>query len=349
MKNLLILTCILLGINTNAQELKRYAIKSGYIKLELTGNISGTREVWWDNYGSKTHELEKSSSVTKVFGIKTEEKTHTLTIHSDGEYWIRDYIEGTGSKGKIYGYEQSKSLANSMNDQEREQFGRQMLESMGGQIEGKEKVGNYNCEVVSLMGAKTWVYKGVTLKSETSIMGITANEKFTEFKPNASVSSAKFVAPSDVNYEDQSANMQGMWGQSMLVDGDDMLYDDDESMVPVEYPFDKFKQVVDGFSYQDYRCAGTHSMEGVHAANFMKGMKAIMVVATSRKNAEPGEHDSFESFTANGHKCYYGDMEDDEGTALVIDYPKYDMYITIVGVPDLSKSELLEIEKKMQF
>ena len=347
MKRLLLIALVLIGMQAQGQEAKRYAIKSGYIKLELTGNVSGTREIWWDNYGSKTRELEKSTSVTKIFGIKTEEKTHKLTINVDGLFWVRDYIEGTGSKGKIYGYQQSKDFANSMTDKEREEFGKQMLQGMGGQIQGEDKVGSYTCEVVSLMGAKTWVYKGVALRTEANLMGITANEKYTEFKPDMAVAAAKFVAPTDVEYEDQSVEMQGMWDQSMMDDGYED--EDDEPMVPVKYPFEKFKKVINGFSHQEYRCVATHSMQGVHAANFMKGMNAIMVVATSRQNAEDGDKERFESFNANGHKCYYGKMEEEEGTALLVEYPQYDMFISIVGVPGLSKNELLEVEKKLQF
>ncbi|MCU4155606.1 hypothetical protein J1N10_06430 [Carboxylicivirga sp. A043] len=347
MRNLLIIALILIGIGANGQQAKRYAIKSGYIKLELTGNTTGTKEIWWDNYGNKTSELEKSTSVTKLFGMKSEEKKHMLTILVNDRYWVRDYIEGTGTTGTVPGYQDAQEFANLMSEKEQEEFANSVLEGMGGQRLGQEKVGNYNCEVFTVMGAKSWIYKGIALKTEAKIMGIEANEKYIDFKPGTSVSASKFSAPKDVKYDNLNAMSQGMFGAMEMNMGDDDE-EEDEAMVPVNYSFEKFKSVINSFSHPGYKCLGTNSMEGIHAANFMKGLGALMVVATSRQNAEPGEHDSFEAFTSSGHKCFYGETDDD-GTALVVEYPKYDMYITIVGVPDLSKNELLEIEKKMQF
>ena len=41
-------------------QLKKYAIKSGHIEYELTGSTTGTKTVWWDNYGDKLFEETKS-------------------------------------------------------------------------------------------------------------------------------------------------------------------------------------------------------------------------------------------------------------------------------------------------
>jgi hypothetical protein len=215
------------------------------------------------------------------------------------------------------------------------------------------------------MGAKSWIYKGLVLKSEAKILGITANEMLNEFKPNSSVSASKFDAPNDVSYANMNSAAQQMGGESgigdlfgamseMEYEDEDDEYYDDEPMVPVEYPFSKFKEVIADFNYLDYTCVGTNSVEGMHASSFMSGMNSIMIMAQSKQNVEMDQSVEFEKFSHKGHTCYYGKLQDEEdgteeGTALFIEYPAHDMYIMIIGIPDLSKAELIKVSDQLDF
>ena len=333
-----------------SQKAKRYALKSGYVKLELTGSTVGTKELWWDDFGEKTCEIEKSVTTTKLFGMKTTEEKHAKTIVVKDNYWTVNYIENTGCKGTVPGYNIGQEMSESMTEEEREAFANGVLESMGGQKLGSESLNGYSCDVFTIMGCKSWLYKGVAIKSEVKVMGIVNNEMFTDLKPGISVPASTFTAPTDVNYQDLSAAQNNFFAQMGNMPAmEDMDDDDDDLQIPVEYPFDKFKSVVNGFSYGGYKSRGVNSVFGVHASTLTKGFSSLTIVAESRKNAEEGEYSGMEKFTHNGHNCYYGEMEEEEGTALIIDYPAYDMYIIIAALPTMDKSTLVSISDKLQF
>ncbi len=345
-KGLIGIFIICLTLSGYAQEAKKYAIKSGYLKLQLTGNTVGTKEIWWDDYGQKSAEHEKSTTTTKMFGMKSTEEKDMLTILVKDKYWVVDYTDNSGSTGTIPFYQDAQDFANGMTEQEQEEFSNEVLTQLGGQKVGTEVLNGYKCEVFTLMGSKSWAHKGLILKSEAKILGIANNEMFTEFKPNASVPSSKFTAPSGYDYEDLTAASQNYWSAMGDYEDED---DYEDVTVPVKYPYEKFKNVIAGFSYPGYSCRGTNSMDGIHASTFLKGFNSLMIVAESRQNAEEGEHDGFVAFSHNGHKCYYGEVEDEDGTALIVEYANYDMYVVIGAIPDLSKEELLKISDKLKF
>ncbi len=185
----------------NTQEVKRYAVKSGYLKLELSGSTTGTRELWWDDYGDKTCEIEESETTVNMFGMKNTEKTHMLTINVGDSFWNVDYQNNEAYKGKIEVYDAAHEFADSMTEEEREEFANQILEGLGGQKQGTETIGGFNCDVFTVMGAKTWIYKGVAIKSTAKIMGVENNETFVDFKPGSSVPSSKFTPPAEYEYQ----------------------------------------------------------------------------------------------------------------------------------------------------
>ncbi len=345
MKRLInLLVIVLICVNGQAQEAKKYAVKSGYLKLELSGSTTGTKELWWDDYGNNTCELEKSTTTTKMFGIKDVTKKHMLTILVKDRYWVVDYIENTGTKGTVPFYQEGKDMVEGMSEQEQKDFADEFLAQLGGEKQGTEKINGYTCDVFKVMGAKTWIYKGIALKSQAKVLGIKNNEMFTVFKPNTSVPSSKFKAPGNFNYQDLNAAQQDYFGGL-----GDYEEEDDDEMAPVNYPFEKFQKVIDGFSYSDYNCRGTNSRGGIHAATFTKGMNSIMIMAESRKNTEKGEMDTYEQFNHNGHRCYYGEIEDEDGSAIVVDYPSYDMHVIIAALPEMTKQQLLQITNKLKF
>jgi len=343
------------SMSTMAQEVKRYALKSGYIKLELTGNIEGTKELWWDDYGNKTCEIEKSTSTTKVFGISNTEETDMLIIVANGSYWSVDHITNKAFKGKIMGYDESHELVNSLSEAEREEAARQLMESMGGEDLGQEKIGNYNCDVYKVMGAKSWTYKGIALKSEAKILGIEYKEMFSEFKPGAKVAASQFTPPSNIDFEEIDDKAAQYWGEMSEDDEDQEAddIDDYEVGVPLSYSYDKFKEVMASFSPADYTSVGTHSLDGRYASTYMKGMMGIggtlMIAAESLQNMNKNELERFENFTHKGHKCHYGEVDEDGGTALAVEYASHDMLIFIVALPDMTKNEMLELSEQLKF
>lgn len=354
-KTIITFLCIaIFSAITSAQQAKRYAVKSGYLKLELSGSTVGIREIWWDNYGQKTAEHEKSTTTTKILGMKSIEEKDALTIIVNDQFWTINYIENTGMKGVVSNFADDINM-NSMSEKEQQEFANQLLEDLGGKRLGTETLGSYPCEVVSLVNTKVWVYKGIGLKTEGKLMGIETKEMYSDFKPGTAVAASKFTPPANIRFKDLSQEQKVSDFGSFLealesMDEDDL--EDDEETVPVKYPFEKFKKVVEGFTYPGYTRRGINTLDGVHAATFTKGLSSsIMIVATSRKNSDHNVEEGFEQFTHNGHTCYYGVINDEEteGTALVVEYPAYDMYIVITAMPDMDRKTMLSLADKLKF
>ncbi|PKQ65800.1 hypothetical protein BZG02_01995 [Labilibaculum filiforme] len=340
---------MMVQVTTAQQRTQKYAIKSGHVEYQLSGNTTGTKSVWWDNYGNSSFTETKSLSVTKVFGIKSETKTHTISINKDGQFWNANLIEKTGQKGTI----PFQDITENMTEAEKKKMGKDILESLGGEIVGTENVLGNQCEVVKLMGATCWVYEGVTLKSEAKMLGIEAKETAVKFEKNSSVSSSKFIPPTSIKYVDQDQYQQQMFGG--LSEGfSEAGYEDDdedvEDLIPVKYPYDKFQKIANSFHSNNYRKMMVMNTQGTYSAMFMKGMSEnLAVAATSRKNGDFSQQQNLEVFTHSGKKCFYGKMDDEDGISLIVDIPTYDTYIILVSSSVQSKSEMLQLMDAFNF
>ncbi len=202
----LILALAILTISAFAQnKLKRYDVKSGIVEYETTisgkmmgSTISGggTEKLFFKDWGAiELKEAESSQTTTiKIFGKgKTEtENTHTINKLDNGESYIVDF-----DKKQIYA---SRDMAMDMTkafhpDADAGEVGESMLESMGGEKVGNEKFIGYDCEVWEFSGGKQWLYKGLMLKLEMTMLGITTITKATTAKFNINVADKFFNLP----------------------------------------------------------------------------------------------------------------------------------------------------------
>lgn len=356
MRRLILISALLIiTLSINAQSKNhRYAIKSGYIKYELTGNTTGTIEIWWDDYGYKTRTLTQSTTVTKMFGMKNEDKKHTLVIINKDMQYVIDYISNRNTKIKIPFYPELV-INKDMTEAEQKELADKILDSLGGERLGTEKVLSYNCEVVTALGFKSWVYKGIALKTAGKMLGIEANQTAVKFSPNKSISSSQFQPPSGVKFEDLS-EAEGNPFAAAIQESENIDLDDDsevvEDVISTKYPYDKFRSKINAFKYNGYSKAMLTSLKGVHTGMFMKGFSnSIVIVATSKKNAKNNDINNYNTFTHNGKKCYFGTENGEKGksSALVMDIPSYDTYIIIATSPTVTKTEMLKIADKLGF
>lgn len=199
---------VLTTIGLSAQENGHmYGIKSGYIAYELSGNTSGTKQIWWDDFGEKTRTETNTVTEIKMFGIKQTEKTHTIEVMDGDHFWTTNLISNTGQKGQDIHNEMGQEIAEGMTESEQKQLGEDMLKAFNGEKLGTEEILGYTCEVVQAMGAKVWVYKGISFKTEAKIMGIEAHEMVTEYKEDIRISDDKFKPEPGIVYEDVSQYM----------------------------------------------------------------------------------------------------------------------------------------------
>ncbi len=208
-KNILaIVILITISIAANAQVTKgQYGFKSGHVEYELTGNTTGTRSLWWDDFGAKSR--TETNSVTKIemFGIKNETKMHTVNVINGEKYWFANLDDKTGQEGSLtalLGYTEIDEMTVS----EKEELGNQIIDSLGGERIGTEMFLGCNCDIVSMLGSKSWNCKGVILKSEVETMGIVAHEIATSFDKNIIVPAIKFEKVLGITYTNNDEEMK---------------------------------------------------------------------------------------------------------------------------------------------
>ncbi|MBN2768607.1 MAG: hypothetical protein JXQ68_05850 [Campylobacterales bacterium] len=191
---MLIIWFLCAGLTTllNA-DTKRYDIKSGIIKYAITGNgnmmgvsmqTSGTATSIFRDWGSEELYEEQVSSVT--MGQKTQE--HEMSKLVDGKAYIVDF------ENKVILDYSGQVLTNSEYG-DMLQKGKDTLIAMGGKKVGEEEFMGYDCEIWELAPAKIWIYKGVMLKSEASMMGVKYTTAAVEVDFDVSVSDSQLKLP----------------------------------------------------------------------------------------------------------------------------------------------------------
>lgn len=253
MRNLSILFSLLFamsGCSGNAQnKLKRYDIKSGIVEYATTtsGKVmgstidgSGTDKLFFKDWGAielKESMLSQTTTMKFLGNSSTEtEETHTMVKLDNGESWSVDF-----NKKQIYA---SRDMAMDMimanqPDADAGKVGESMLVSMGGKKTGTEKVLGYTCDVWEIMGGKQWIHKGLMLKMEITVMGITTKTEATSVKLDVSVPDANFDLPDFPIQE-----IENFMGN----DDSDSPYDAEEMKEGMELmenlSFEEYKQMV---------------------------------------------------------------------------------------------------------
>ncbi|HFS67652.1 MAG TPA: hypothetical protein ENK67_05510 [Flavobacteriia bacterium] len=223
-------------------KLKRYSLKSGIVKYKskingkvmgstITGN--GTEEVYFKDWGAKELKKSDEKKVThiNIFGQKKTEvsETHTIDKLDNGKSYNVDL------KNKVIYVQKDPALAmvKTFGNGDVEASGKKMLESMGGKQVGKEKILGYNCDVWEIPGGKQWIYKGIPLKLQMTVMGVTTTKEATDAKFNVDVPEKYFNLP---DYPIQELDTGGM-----------SLSDEDAQIDPKD--LDMIKKM----SFEDYK------------------------------------------------------------------------------------------------
>ena len=198
---LLFLTLLFMAFfsfQTKAQnKMKRYPIESGKVNYQITSpEGTGSKVLLFDHYGRResTHETMQKNGKT----VKDQ-----ITLLNNGKSYVinlltnkgRDMSQSTGMAMKMM----TGATGNDMSA-----TGKKMLEGMGGQKVGYESFLGKNCEKweVNTMGKTTMLlWKGIPLKTVTSVMGIKTTEEATGLKTGQSFSNSDFEPPAGVEME----------------------------------------------------------------------------------------------------------------------------------------------------
>ena len=242
----------LASANTQEKQLKRYDIESGSIAYEtsISGKVmastisgSGTESLYFKDWGAIELNEEESSQTTTstIFGKTSTEtsSTHTMNKLDNGDGYTVDFKRKEIHKNSDMAMEMTKMF---QKDADAGKVGKELFESLGGKLLGSEVILGYECEIWDLMGVKQWLYKGVLLKSEGTLMGITTSKEAVSAKFNQSLPDSNFNLPDFPVIETESF----MDGESFDVDRDEMKadmdgmknmsYDDWKKMVTADDP-----------------------------------------------------------------------------------------------------------------
>ncbi len=171
---------------------KRYGIKSAVVEYIITGSQEGTKTLYFDNWGMR--QAEYTRSVLSVGGFSKPINIVNI-IDGDYQYMINiDQNSGTKTRNPIL-----RSMDELKGQKGFNEFGEQMLLSMGANKIGKEEFLGKDCDIYDMRntGTRLWIWKWITLKSETNSRGLEINVTATRINEGA-VPKDKFKIPDNV-------------------------------------------------------------------------------------------------------------------------------------------------------
>lgn len=337
---------------------KRFQVKSGHVEYELSGMTTGTKSLWWDDFGDKYREETNSSETVKTRRGTEVVKNHSLSI-SDGTYFYNVNMETMeGTKIHKNAIPDFSLLGSGLNDNEMEQLAQGMMEAFGGKVEKKsEQVLGRTCDVGQVAGATVHVYKGVTLRSHAKIKSNENLEEAVSFEENISIPASKFTPPAKAVLEDVSAEVSGI--ETFNED----MEDEEGLMFPSGISFEKFRNESDRVRRKlGYSFAMHDASDGEYSAMWTKTDKSLVgIIAYSLQNHANWQKDfadqNVEFFTNSGKRMgFLSDTMYDEETGestpmsvLLVEDKAKDAFIQISTSPKKSKQQLIDIYNELHF
>jgi len=175
---------------------KKYGVKSGMLTQETA--IMGFNQditMYWDDWGNKQY--------TEIDDEVMGQKVHNITIVKGNVHYEIDMLEKTGTKQKI-----DIESKDNINFQKLTQ---PMIDRFNIKEKGTEMLLDKECIVYimefespddgSLMEAELWVWKGISLKVETTVMGVFgATVETKSIKTDVDIPSNQFAIPEGIKW-----------------------------------------------------------------------------------------------------------------------------------------------------
>ena len=172
---------------------KIYGIKSGIIEYEITGSQTGTKKLYFDDWGRK--QAEFTNSTIKV-GKYTKHSNLLKITKGDWQYII-NLENKTGLKRENPVIEKIIELKNQTNYGE---FGEQLLLISGGFESGGEIVADKKCKIFEFkkQNSKSWIWNWLMLKSETKRGKINITVVAKSIEENVFIADTIFSPPKNI-------------------------------------------------------------------------------------------------------------------------------------------------------
>jgi len=172
---------------------KIYGIESGIIEYEITGSQTGTKKLYFADWGRK--QAEFTNSTIKV-GKYTKHSNLLKITNGDWQYII-NLENNTGLKRVNPVIEKIIELKNQTNYGE---FGEQLLLISGGFESGRDIVADKKCKVFEFkkQNTKSWIWNWLLLKSETKRGNINITVVAKNIEENVFIADTVFSPPKSI-------------------------------------------------------------------------------------------------------------------------------------------------------
>jgi len=336
----------------------RFLVKSGHVEYQLSGLITGTKSLWWDDFGEKYREEINSSETVKKGKRSEVVNNHSLSIFDGTYYYNIDLITMEGTKIDKNAVPDFSLLGSGLNDNEMEELGQGLLNAFGGKVDKEsENILGRTCDVTKMMGTTVHVYKGVTLRSYVKIKSQENIEEAVRFDEDISVPASLFAPPANITLENVSSEM----------DGDNSFTEEPEEPQDYSFPtgidFEWFRNESESLRRKlNYSFAMHDASEGEYSSIWMKDVNnAVYILAGSLTDNSGWREDlagvEVDYFTSNGNPmAFYNESMYDEETGelkpasiLLAELDSEDALIRIICMPQQTKEKLMEIFNGFSF
>jgi hypothetical protein len=182
---------------------RMYGFKSAIVEYKTTSTVEEAsaemdETAWYDDYGLLSARLKKEYIVEEVMDSVYSKTEKTSLLISDTTYsWSLDPEKMTGTKISM---KEMKAMGGmpGMNAPKRTQpkdYTQEFVESQGGKWYPSETVLDKPCIVIESGKTKQWMYKGLVLKSVTTLGSGTITRIAIKFEEDAVIPDGKFLVP----------------------------------------------------------------------------------------------------------------------------------------------------------
>ncbi len=167
------------AIDGRTADQKMHTLKNYSVNYELSGNTTGSKQQYSQDYGRTICWIEKSE--TSIMGNSQKRNEKVITYVKDGDQWIitieLDKNTGTKMKNPMY-----KAITGGMKGKTPQEI----MKQMGGKVVGEKTVNGEKCKEWTLMGgASTCVTEDqIVVESKADMAGISITEVATEVNRN---------------------------------------------------------------------------------------------------------------------------------------------------------------------
>jgi hypothetical protein len=179
--------------DSELEGIKKSQIKSGIITYETSGFATGEQTLYFDNWGFDNTIIQTMTQNGQTMENKiilSEEWIYQMNLTEKRYMKVRNISNDIFKK--LYKKYKDNEIANDS-----------LMTVDGGKLIGMEKIMGKECKIWTLQNAKSWMWKGIILKSEMSLPFGQLIFTAKDIQLDAKMPKDIFKVPTDINFVEQ--------------------------------------------------------------------------------------------------------------------------------------------------